>query len=143
MFIENRDLLDPRYPLTRAVDWTRLGRALIERGINKATGGGRGPGGSTLATQIEKYRQLARRPHQLDPFDKVVQMASASLQSYMDGPNTLDAQIGIILDYVNSIPLGAYPGYGEIIGIGDGLWAWYGADFDAVNSTLATAPVSR
>ncbi len=142
LFIENRDLLDPRYPCKNpAVDWTRLGRALIERGINKATGGGRGPGGSTLATQIEKYRH-SPEGRTSSTRDKVVQMASASLQSYMDGPNTLDAQTGIILDYVNSIPLGAYPGYGEIIGIGDGLWAWYGADFDAVNSTLARRPRS-
>jgi membrane peptidoglycan carboxypeptidase len=142
VFIENRDLLDPRYPFKNpAVDWTRLGRALIERGINKATGGGRGPGGSTLATQIEKYRH-SPEGRTSSTREKMVQMASASLQSYMDGPNTLGAQMGIILDYINSIPLGAYPGYGEIIGIGDGLWAWYGADFDAVNRTLARRPRS-
>jgi membrane peptidoglycan carboxypeptidase len=142
LFVENRELLDPRYPCKNpAVDWTRLGKAMIERVINKATGSGRGPGGSTLATQIEKYRHS---PEGLTSSirDKIVQMASASLQSYMGGQDTLDAQMGIILDYINSIPLGAYPGYGEIIGIGDGLWAWYSADFEAVNRTLSQRPLS-
>ena len=142
LFIENRELLDPRYPNKNpAVDWTRLGRAMIERAINKAGAGGRGPGGSTLATQIEKYRHSPEgRTGAVR--DKIVQMSSASLQAYMGGEVTLGAQMRIILDYINSIPLGAYPGYGEIIGIGDGLWAWYGADFDAVNRTLTQRPVS-
>ena len=142
IFVENRELLDPRYPCKNpAVDWTRLGKAMLERAINKAAGGGRGPGGSTLATQIEKYRH-SPEGRTSSTRDKLVQMASASLQSYMGGTETLDAQMGILLDYINSIPLGAYPGYGEIIGIGDGLWAWYSADFEAINRTLAQRPQS-
>ena len=30
-------------------------------------------------------------------------------------------------------------GHGEVIGVGDGLEAWYGADFDEVNRLLAPA----
>ncbi len=142
LFIENRELLDPRYPRKNpAVDWLRFGRALGERVANKLSGGGRGPGGSTLATQIEKYRHS---PEGLtnSPREKILQMASASLRTYRDGEHTLEAQMRIILEYFNSIPLGAYPGYGEIIGIGDGLWAWYGADFETVNRTLSQRPRS-
>lgn len=142
LFIENRELLDPRYPRKNpAVDWVRLGRALAERAANKIRGNGRGPGGSTLATQIEKYRH-SPAGYTASPRDKVVQMLSASLRAYLDGEVTLEAQMGIILHYINSIPLGAYPGYGEIIGIGDGLWAWYGADFESANRVLARRPRS-
>lgn len=70
------------------------------------------------------------------PREKLRQMASASLRSYRDGPRTLDAQRRIILDYLNSVPLAAIRGYGEVIGLGDGLWAWYGADFHEVNRLL-------
>jgi len=142
LFIENRELLDPRYPRKNpSVDWVRLGRALIERAANKIAGSGRGPGGSTLATQIEKYRHS---PEGLtnSPREKILQMTSASLRTYLDGENTLEAQMRVILDYINSIPLGAYPGYGEIIGIGDGLWAWYGADFESANRILSQRPLS-
>ena len=32
------------------------------------------------------------------------------------------------------MPLSAKPGYGEVNGIGDGMWVWYGRDFnDKVN----------
>ena len=35
------------------------------------------------------------------------------------------------------MPLGGIPGYGEVNGLGDGLWAWYGRDFATVNQLLA------
>src|SRR4029078_6648353 len=34
----------------------------------------------------------------------------------------------IVLDYLNTVPLGGAPGYGEVHGIGEGLRAWFGLD---------------
>ena len=42
--------------------------------------------------------------------------------------DTLPARRQIVVDYLNSTPLAAAPGYGEVLGLGDGLWAWYGVD---------------
>ncbi|MBK6356965.1 MAG: hypothetical protein IPF44_09665, partial [Betaproteobacteria bacterium] len=44
----------------------------------------------------------------------------------------------IVLDFVNPAPLGGIPGYGEVIGLGDGLWAWYGQDFAGLTSCWPT-----
>jgi membrane peptidoglycan carboxypeptidase len=41
-----------------------------------------------------------------------------------------------VLDYVNSVPLAALPGYGEVNGLSDGLLAWYGASLDSINRML-------
>jgi membrane peptidoglycan carboxypeptidase len=41
-----------------------------------------------------------------------------------------------VLDYLNSVPLSAAPGYGEVNGLGDGLQVWFNADFDTVNQLL-------
>jgi membrane peptidoglycan carboxypeptidase len=67
-------------------------------------------------------------------------MASASLRAYMDGPNTLNRRREIVTQYLNSVPLSAVAGYGEVIGISDGLWAWYGTDFDEMNRLLLADP---
>jgi membrane peptidoglycan carboxypeptidase len=140
LFIENRELLDLRYPYRNpAVDWGRLGKAVLQRLPSLGSGNGRGPGGSTLATQIEKFRH-SPEGRTIAVKEKFLQMGSATLRAYLNGPETLDSQCGIILEYVNAIPLGAFPGYGEIIGLGDGLWAWYGAEFDAVNYCLTRRP---
>ena len=40
----------------------------------------------------------------------------------------------IVLDYLNSVPLAARAGFGELRGLGDALWAWHGADFAEVNA---------
>ena len=41
-----------------------------------------------------------------------------------------------MVDYLNTVPLSAKPGYGEVNGIGDGMWVWYGRKFDDVNRAL-------
>ena len=89
----------------------------------------------TLATQLEKFRHS---PQGLtsSPLEKLRQMASASLRAYQDGENTTAARKRIVLDYVNSIPLAAAPPYGEVIGLGDALEIWYGADFEHTNQVL-------
>ena len=63
-------------------------------------------------------------------------MTSATLAAYQDGRTTLHAQQDIIRGYINSIPLAASPGYGDVQGLGDGLWAWYGADVSKIDPLL-------
>ena len=45
----------------------------------------------------------------------------------------------IVVDYINTVPLSAKLGYGEVNGIGDGMWVWYGRDFDSLNRALKGA----
>ena len=42
---------------------------------------------------------------------------------------------------MNGVPLSAVPGGGEVIGLGDGLAAWYGASFEDMNRWL-TPPIA-
>src|SRR5690606_5688504 len=41
-----------------------------------------------------------------------------------------------VMAYINTVPLAAAPRFGEVNGVGDGLWAWYGLDFEATNRIL-------
>jgi membrane peptidoglycan carboxypeptidase len=138
LFIENRDLLDPNTPKRNpAVDWGRLTRVAAGQALRHVNlGGGGRAGGSTLATQIEKFRH-SPGGRTRDTDDKYHQMMSAALRGYQDSEETLPARRRIVLDFVNSVPLGGIPGYGEVNGLGDGLWAWYGQDFAHINQLLA------
>lgn len=137
LFLENRELLNPDYPRRNpAVEWDRFGKALLDRTIQIIKKDHPGAGGSTLATQIEKYRH-SPAGITTSGVEKLRQMASASIRAYLMGEQTIPAQQQIILDYINSIPLAATRGYGEIHGLGDGLWAWYGADFTDANQSLS------
>lgn len=136
LFIENRELLDPSHPKKNpAIEWTRLGKAVLDKTIQFVRPEHDVPGGSTLATQIEKYRHS---PHgmTLSPTDKVQQIASASVRAYLDGEETMPARRRIVLDYLNTVPLAAASGFGEVNGMGDGLWAWYDLDFEVANRIL-------
>jgi hypothetical protein len=84
-------------------------------------------GASTLATQIEKYRHAPEGLTE-SPRDKLLQMASASFRAYAGRRGDDGGPARIVLQYVNSVPLAAIRGEGEIAGIPDGLWAWYGTD---------------
>ena len=139
LFIENRELLDSTYPTHNpAIEWSRLGKAVITQ-VAKQVGEAQGSaGGSTLATQIEKYRH-SPDGRTSSMRDKLRQMASASMRAYLDGEDTRGARRRIVLDYVNTVPLSAKPGVGEVHGVGDGLWAWYGRDFAEVNALLTEA----
>jgi membrane peptidoglycan carboxypeptidase len=66
-------------------------------------------GGSTLATQIEKFRH-SPEGRTAGGIDKLRQIFSASLRAYRDGTDTRATRREIILDYVNSMPLGAATG---------------------------------
>ena len=141
LYIENRELLTEQFPTRNpAVEWDRLAQALLEKGISLVDTSRNVPGGSTLPTQIEKYRHS---PEGLTSSmgEKLRQMGTASLRAYLDGPNTLPMRRKTVMAYLNTVPLAAAPRYGEVNGIGEGLWAWYGLDFDEVNRTLAKKPV--
>ena len=143
LYIENRELLTEEFPTRNpAVEWDRLAQALMEKGVSLVDRNRNVPGGSTLPTQIEKYRHS---PEGLTSSmgEKLRQMATASLRAYLNGPNTLDMRRETVAAYLNTVPLAAAPRYGEVNGIGDGLWAWYGLDFDEVNRTLAKTPPGK
>lgn len=136
LFVENQNLLNPEFPMMNpALDWRRLSRAVIDQGIRLADRSHGTPGGSTLATQIEKYRHSPEGRTQSIP-DKFRQMTSASLRAYRDGPDTQRARENVVVDYLNTVPLSARQGYGEVDGIGDALFVWYGEDFTEANTLL-------
>ena len=138
LFIENRELLDPAQPMNNpAVDWPRFAMAAYSQVAKLFHLPGQSAGGSTLATQLEKYR------HSPDGLtvsgaEKLRQMISASVRAYQDGPQTLVARQKIVRDYLNSVPLSAVPGHGEVHGMAEGMRVWYGTDFNQVNQHLAS-----
>jgi len=136
LFIENKELLDSRYPdRNPAVEWDRLAKAVVDRGIHIFNSDHGFAGGSTLATQLEKFRH-SPDGRTATVLEKMRQMVSASLRAYRSGHDTTAARRQLVIDYLNSVPLAAIPGYGEVNGIGDGLWAVYGSDFNTVNKLL-------
>ncbi|TWC49092.1 membrane peptidoglycan carboxypeptidase [Pseudomonas sp. SJZ080] len=138
LFIENRFLLDPRQPRANpAVDWPRFGMAAWSQVAKLLHMPGQSAGGSTLATQLEKYR------HSPDGLtvsgaEKIRQMISATVRAYQAGPETLEVRKNVVRDYLNSVPLSAVPGHGEVHGMAEGLRVWYGADFTKANERLAS-----
>jgi membrane peptidoglycan carboxypeptidase len=136
LMIENRELLAAKYPYKNpTLDWSRLFVAIFDNIVNRFVASHESPGGSTLATQLEKYRH-SPEGRTVSAKQKLVQMISASFRAYQDGRNTTEARRRIITDYINSVPLGAIPGAGEIRGIGHALAAWHGASFSEVNELL-------
>ncbi len=138
MFIEDQHLLDPEYPQHNpAVDWSRFmvaasGQAegVIDRRLRRG-------GASTLATQIEKFRHSpAGRTEGFA--EKARQMLSATARAYLDGPDTTLARQRVLTTYLDATPLSSRQGYGEIIGLGDGLRAWYGTDLRAASRVLVS-----
>lgn len=136
LFIENRELLDAGHPKRNpAVEWDRLAHAVLTRAGSAIAGDSRSPGGSTLATQIEKYQHSADG-RTASMREKLQQMISAALRAYRQGEDTSEARRQIVLRYMNTMPLSAKAGFGEVHGLGDGLWVWYGRDFSEVNRML-------
>jgi membrane peptidoglycan carboxypeptidase len=137
LLIENRELDAPAdYRANPVVDWDRLAKAAIFYAGHKLGLPLPVEGGSTLATQMEKYR------HSYDGrtdsiLAKLRQMTDASLKVYQNGPDTRDERREIVLNYLNSIPLAAAPKYGEIHGIGNGLAAWFGIGIQDVQKALS------
>jgi membrane peptidoglycan carboxypeptidase len=139
LFIENQELqevLDPRH--NPVVEWDRLAKAGLlyvgrQLGLPVTI-----QGGSTLATQLEKYRHSpSGRTESVG--DKLRQIFAASLKAYRPGVDPLAWRRDIILDYVNTMPLAAAPGYGEVHGLGAGLRVWFGLPLSLVCDALASS----
>lgn len=137
LYIENRGLLkEGNIQANPAVDWSRFLKAALFKVGDAMNMDTPAAGGSTLATQIEKFR------HSEDGVtssiaEKLRQIASASVRVYQRGVDTHPARRDLVLDYVNTVPLSAAPGHGEVNGIGDGLHVWFGADFARTNELLS------
>jgi membrane peptidoglycan carboxypeptidase len=138
LFLENRELTNPTGPGSNpAIDWGRLGKAsglYVARGVGLPV---RSEGGSTLAVQLEKYRH-SESGRTASPLDKLRQLTAASLRAYRDGPDSTASRREIVLDYLNTMPLAAAPGYGEVHGLGNGLRAWFDLDLDGVEGALSS-----
>jgi membrane peptidoglycan carboxypeptidase len=143
LFLEDRDLARPAGPTSNpAVDWRRLAKAgsvYLAREFGLPV---RLEGGSTLAVQLEKYRH-SPGGRTATPLDKLRQLAAASLRVYRHGPDSTQARREIIVDYLNTMPLGAAPGWGEVYGLGNGLRAWFDLDLDAVRDALSRPGADR
>ena len=138
LFIEDRGLdrqIDPRN--NPVINWSRLLKACFLYGASKLGFPTRIEGGSTLATQLEKYR-YSSDGKTLSPLSKLRQIVAASLKVYQEGPDTRSARKKIILNYINTMPLAAVPSYGEIYGLGEGLNAWFNVDAQTAARNLAT-----
>jgi membrane peptidoglycan carboxypeptidase len=136
LFIENRDLLSDKHPkVNPAVDWGRFTKAVALQAGEQVNIHLPSMGGSTLATQIEKYRH-SDNGLTTAPVEKLLQMASASVRAYRNGEDTSAYRKQLVLDYLNSVPLSAAPGAGEVNGLGDGLYVWFGTDFQEMNRLL-------
>ena len=136
LYIENRELLSPNDPRANpAIEWDRMAKASLLYTGTKLGLPVPLQGGSTLAIQLEKYRH-SPNGRTNSPLDKLRQVAGASLKAYRDGADTRDWRREIVVEYFNTAPLAAAPGYGEINGLGDGLYAWFGLDLDDVKAAL-------
>jgi len=143
LFIENRELLANFHPTNNpAVEWDRFAAAAWNLLAQIVDPSQQRFGGSTLATQMEKYRH-SPEGRTTGVLEKLRQIATASVRAYRHGPDTSQARRQIVVDYVNSTPLAGSPGFGEIIGIGDGLWSWYGTNFRAAKRILQTHPTTE
>ena len=138
LFTEDRELLDGRWNRNPVMDWERLSKAAGLRLLSYAGVDDPTIGGSTLATQLEKFRHSPGGRTET-VIEKARQMASASIRVYRFGVNNEMTRRQIALDYINSLPLAGRSDQGEIVGLGDGLQAWYGEDFDDVNRKLFAA----
>jgi membrane peptidoglycan carboxypeptidase len=136
LFIESREFLDEHVPqMNPAVEWDRLARSAFELALETLGSDRNAPGGSTLATQLEKFRHSP--DGRTDSVrDKLLQMETAALRAYLDGPDTLDARRRVVRDYLNSVPLAAQLGHGEVVGTAEGLFVWYGTPFAEANGLL-------
>ena len=136
LFIEDRELLQAGSPRHNpALNWERLSKAWLLYGGRVAGLPLATEGGSTLATQIEKFRH-SPGGRTSSPLDKLQQVTAASLKAYRSGSDTRAYRRDVVVDYLNSMPLAAAPDHGEVRGLGEGLQAWFGLDLADVQRSL-------
>jgi membrane peptidoglycan carboxypeptidase len=143
LFIENRELERGKSPYSNpAIDWSRSAKGMLVYAASRLGFPTPVQGGSTLAVQMEKYRH-SPEGRTSSAVEKLRQMMAASLRVYQDGPETTDERGRIVLDYVNTVPLGAAPAYGEVFGFDEGLRVWFGQEPEKVYSALAGAKTTK
>jgi membrane peptidoglycan carboxypeptidase len=143
LFIENRELEFARTSTANpAIEWDRLGWAGILYAGRKAGLPLPVEGGSTLAVQLEKYRH-SPQGRTGSASEKLRQIVSATLRAYKSGPDTLTERKNIILDYLNTLPLAAQVSYGEVNGLGEGLYAWFGQDLGRTVELLSSRSLTE
>jgi len=126
LFLENRKLNGSGFARQNpAIEWDRLFKAGVLYFASKLGFPVPVQGGSTLAVQLEKFRHSPYGRTE-SPIEKFRQVIGASLKAYREGTNTRAWRARIIVDYLNTVPLAAAPAYGEIHGLGEGLYAWFG-----------------
>jgi membrane peptidoglycan carboxypeptidase len=137
LFLENRDLDRPATPWQNPViEWDRIFKAAFYYIGGKLSLPVPLQGGSTLAVQLEKFRHSPNGRTD-SPVEKLRQVIGASLKAYHEGANTKAWRERIVVDYLNTVPLAAAPGYGEIHGLGEGLYAWFGMRLNDVVRDLS------
>ncbi len=141
LYVENRELFHDAAPtFNPAIEWDRFFLSTLGFfGRRFSDDAEKVSGGSTLATQLEKFRHSPGGITHSGA-EKLRQMMSASVRAYVNGSETLAARRKIALDYVNSVPLSAVRGYGEVNGLVGGMWAWYGVPVEATNAFLTLQP---
>jgi membrane peptidoglycan carboxypeptidase len=141
-FIEDRYLLDRREPERNpAIEWKRFALAAAGRIAGLVVPHIHEGGGSTLATQIEKFRHSWHgRTRGVEA--KLRQMLTASARAYMGGRDTYEERERILTTYMDSTPLAAMPGYGEVIGVPEALEIWFGTDYREATRILNATPRS-
>jgi membrane peptidoglycan carboxypeptidase len=135
-YIENRELLDDDPRHNPAIEWDRQAKAALMYAGSQIGIPVHVEGGSTLATQLEKFRH-SPRGRTGSSRDKLRQIVSATLKAYRHGADTTLSRREILVDYLNSIPLAAAPRWGEVHGLGDGLRAWFGLSLADVRRALS------
>ena len=143
LFVEDRYLFDRKETeRNAAIEWNRFFLAVVGRVGGMFVPGLKEGGGSTLATQIEKFRHSPRGLTG-GVGEKLRQMLTASARVYSGGRNTFARREEIVTTYLNSTPLSSMPGHGEIIGLPEALWVWFGTDLADANRVLTTIPRTR
>jgi membrane peptidoglycan carboxypeptidase len=136
-FIEDRDILDPKDPYRNpALEWRRFASAVAGHLGGIVNPHLRRGGASTLATQLEKYRHSPEGRTD-GVAEKMRQIVTATARAYLDGLETTTAQRQIVTAYLDSTPLGSRPGFGEVVGLGDAMSAWFGVDLAEANRLLS------
>lgn len=86
---------------------------------------------------MEKYRHSPEGRTETVA-EKLRQILSASLRSYQGGEDTRARRQEIVLDYLNTVPLGGRAPHGEVHGLGDALAVWYGRELEETSRILTS-----
>lgn len=140
LYVENRDLMERGErpdSWNPTVDWPRLLNAAFGKARREVGLSGDASGGSTLATQIEKFRHSPGGNSNDNSIEKLRQLLTAALRYEISTMPPLEKRQKIITDYINGVPLAGYPGFGEVHGFYDGL-IWLNMNPDSVHMLLNT-----